>query len=54
MKEREALEAAWRVVAAVELAGPHPEYHATVVARHRQEWPTLWQAIDELIGAVKS
>ena len=31
-------------------AGPVPEYHRTIMARHRREWPTLWQAIDALLA----
>ena len=30
--------------------GPSPTHHQAVMKRHRQEWPTLWQAIDNLIG----
>jgi hypothetical protein len=28
--------------------GPNPEYHHLIEQRHRQEWPLLWAAIDEL------
>jgi hypothetical protein len=33
---------------AVTVPGPAPEYHARVMAKHRDEWPTLWSAIDAL------
>lgn len=29
-------------------AGPHPEYHAAVKERLRQDWPTLYEIIDRL------
>lgn len=35
---------------AVRDPGPHPDYHRSVMERHRREWPTLWQAIDRLIS----
>lgn len=34
---------------AVENEGPVPAHHRRVMARHRNEWPTLWDAIDRLI-----
>lgn len=36
------------VIAAIDNKGPHPGHHDIIVARHRAEWPTLWQAIDKL------
>lgn len=42
--------------ACIELAGavldvgPNPNHHQAVMARHRQEWPTLWRAIDGIIN----
>lgn len=29
--------------------GPNPAYHRAMLARHRREWPTLWQAIDAIL-----
>lgn len=37
--------------AAVEDEGPRPDLHREVMARHRAEWPTLWTAIDRLLGS---
>ena len=31
--------------------GPQPEDAAQVQARHRREWPTLWNALDNLMAA---
>ncbi len=36
------------VIAAIDKKGPHPGYHDALTAQHRAEWPTLWQAIDNL------
>lgn len=38
------------LLAAVNNTGSHPEYHREVMRRHRREWPTLWKAIDRLLG----
>ncbi len=35
--------------AAIEDKGPRPDWHDQVMARCRQEWPTLWAAIDALL-----
>lgn len=35
---------------AVHDAGPRPDVHAAISARHRREWPSLWRAIDVLTG----
>lgn len=46
----EALETKAEVVRrAVDDAGPRPDVHREIMARHRAEWPTLWDAIDWLI-----
>lgn len=29
--------------------GPRPDVHRAIMARHRQEWPTLWEAIDAVL-----
>jgi hypothetical protein len=44
--------AARRIAEAIQNPGPVPAYHAEIMARHRREWPTLWQAIDELLSAI--
>lgn len=33
---------------AINTAGPVPKHHIQVAAKHREEWPTLWKAIDQL------
>ena len=33
--------------------GSHPLHHRQVMARHRQEWPVLWKAVDELVRTDK-
>ncbi len=38
---------------AIENEGPKPRYHREVMERHRREWPTLWAAIDRLLGEAK-
>ena len=48
MTQQEAIEA---IRAAITDAGPHPEYHYTLMERHRAEWPTLWAALDALLAA---
>lgn len=30
--------------------GPVPGFHRRVADRHRREWPTLWRALDQLVG----
>ena len=39
--------------AAIEDEGPNPEHHRDVMKLHRQQWPTLWAAIDELLGLAR-
>lgn len=34
---------------AIQDQGPFPGYHRYVMARHREEWPALWAAIDQLL-----
>lgn len=38
-----------RVRRAVRDPGKYPEWKAELQARHRMEWPTLWNALDELL-----
>ena len=39
--------------AIVDDEGPHPELHRKVMAKHREEWPTLWAALDGLWAAIE-
>lgn len=39
------------VVRAIRDPGPVPSYHYEVMRRHRQEWPSLWAALDALLRA---
>lgn len=34
---------------AIRNAGPQPKLHASIMRKHRKEWPTLWKAIDSLL-----
>ena len=47
------IEAALRVVKAIQEKGSHPEYHDQVMERHRNEWPYLWNELDTLILLLK-
>lgn len=38
------------VVRAIEIEGPGPDLHQSIMARHREEWPTLWTALDSLLN----
>ena len=37
------------VVNAIENQGLVPKYQNFVARKHREEWPALWQAIDDLV-----
>jgi hypothetical protein len=37
---------------AVKDAGIVPKYHHHVMKKHRDEWPTLWKAIDRMLSAL--
>lgn len=39
--------------AAIRDEGPAPELHRAVMARHRREWPVLWEALDDLLAEDK-
>ena len=39
-----------RLREAIHDKGPHPDYHDSILARHRAEWPTLWAVLDEMVG----
>lgn len=45
-------QAALELRRAVVLPGPQPQWHRSVIARHRAEWPTLWRAIDQVLAAL--
>lgn len=36
---------------AIQDEGSHPIAHREIMRRHRQEWPTLWILIDDLLHA---
>lgn len=40
-----------QVAYAIATEGPVPSYHRETLRRHRAEWPTLWEAIDDLLAA---
>jgi hypothetical protein len=35
---------------AINDAGPHPIAHQQIMQKSRDEWPTLWRAIDKLLS----
>lgn len=37
---------------AIEIVGRAPTIHRAILNRHRAEWPTLWRAIDLLLGEI--
>lgn len=39
--------------AAIREQGPAPAYHRAVMARQRAEWPTFWNAIDQVFRAMR-
>lgn len=45
--------AAEQVRRAIEVPGPHPEYHRAAIVSLQNEWPTLWRAIDVLIKELR-
>lgn len=36
---------------AIENEGPSPSHHHAVMANHRKQWPTLWEAIDRALDS---
>lgn len=48
-RNSELQKAAEQVARAIMDEGIMPGYHHEVMARHRQEWPTLWRALDKLV-----
>jgi hypothetical protein len=39
-----------KLIAAIKVEGPVPQYHRHVMRKHRSEWPSLWKAIDEIVS----
>lgn len=39
-----------QIVKAIEDKGKVPKYHDHVMRKHRDEWPALWQALDNLVS----
>lgn len=39
------------IEAAIYDEGPAPSVHRSIMHRHREEWPTLWAALDLLLEA---
>lgn len=39
------------LVRAIRDKGAVPQYHNHVMKKHRDEWPALWQAIDNIVKA---
>jgi hypothetical protein len=48
----EAVNAVAEVVAAIRNPGPRPDYHRWVMETHRDQWPSLWQALDRLLAGL--
>lgn len=38
---------------AIEDAGPEPDYHRVQLARLQRTWPTLWNAIQEVLRSTQ-
>lgn len=51
--EERVITAARRVQRAIRDEGVSPTYHHHVMGRHAHEWPVLWVALRELVGAVE-
>jgi hypothetical protein len=41
--------AAEKIARAIRDEGVAPAFHRSLMRAHRRQWPTLWQAIDELL-----
>jgi hypothetical protein len=39
---------------AVTNEGINPSYHRRVMAKHRRQWPTLWNAIDKAVQVIEA
>lgn len=44
--------AAYEVRRALREEGRQPQWHRSLMARHRAEWPVLWAALDQLVAAI--
>lgn len=44
--------AAYEVRRALRNEGRSPQWHRSLQARHRAEWPVLWAALDQLVAAI--
>lgn len=44
--------AAFQIRQAIRDAGANPPWHYRIMRRHRREWPTLWQRLDQLNAAL--
>lgn len=42
-----------KLLDAIQVEGPVPQYHRHVMRKHRSEWPTLWKAIDDIASLYK-
>lgn len=40
-----------KIVEAIILPGPNPLHHYTVLRYHREEWPALWELLEQLVLA---
>ena len=38
-----------KLIDAIKIEGPVPQYHRHIMRKHRSEWATLWKAIDEIV-----
>ena len=47
-------DAIYDIIAAIEDKGAVPQYHNHVMRKHKEEWPTLWKAINKAIKAYNS
>ena len=43
-----------KLIKAINVEGPVPQYHRHVMRKHRSEWSTLWSAIDAIVAAYES
>lgn len=48
-RSKDLREAVKAVQEAIRDEGPGADYHREMMRKHRQEWPTLWRALDRLI-----
>lgn len=44
-------EAQRKLASAIEDPGPYPGYHREAIQKLQREWPTLWEAIREVVNA---